>query len=53
MKGKGAHEVRMLEALEGLGSQQIKNVLAVLVKRSADNKIAQKTAGTVVFKWHD
>lgn len=53
MKGKRAHEVRMLEALEGLGGQQVKSMLTILMKRSVDKEIAQKTAGIVVFKWHD
>lgn len=50
MKVKRAHMVRMLEALEGLVGQQAKSMLTVLIKSSIDKEIAQKTAGTVVFK---
>lgn len=53
MKEKKAHGMRMLEVLEGLGGQQVKSMLTVLIKRSVDKEIAQKTAGIVVFKWHN
>lgn len=52
MKGKKPPRVRMLEAIEGLGSQQAKIMLTVLIKSSVDKEIAQKTAGTMVLKWH-
>jgi len=52
-EGKEAHEVRMLEAVEGLGGQQARSMMTVLIKSSADQEIAQKTAGTMVFKWHN
>lgn len=53
MKGKRAHGVRMLDALEGLGGEQVKTMLTVLIKSSVDKETAQKTAGTMVFKWHN
>lgn len=43
----------MLEALGGLGGWQSESMLIVLIKSSVDKEILQKTAGTVVFKWHN